>query len=151
MPQVRRAEYENTREIGMSFFGPGISQLRKRVQIQCLIGILVALSWTVIEVSPWAFAGSAIASDQQSESRVGYDADGLLRISETFFELSAATGGDFYFWAPDEFASSNFTAGFWNRPTVSGLPIRPMAKRSDRAGLRRRTPSHNSQARRGKH
>ena len=30
----------------------------------------------------------------------------LLRINRDAYELSAATGGDFYFWAPGEFASS---------------------------------------------
>ena len=29
---------------------------------------------------------------------------GLLRVEPSYFELSAQTGGDFYFWAPGEFA-----------------------------------------------
>jgi hypothetical protein len=35
-----------------------------------------------------------------------YDQAGRLRINRDFFELSANTGGDFYFWAPGEFAAS---------------------------------------------
>ncbi len=33
--------------------------------------------------------------------------EGLLAINRDYFELSAATGGEFYFWAPGEFASAN--------------------------------------------
>ena len=35
------------------------------------------------------------------------NAQGLVQVDPTFYELSAATGGDFYFWAPGEFASAN--------------------------------------------
>lgn len=35
------------------------------------------------------------------------DASGLLKISREFHETAAKTGGDFYFWAPGEFASSS--------------------------------------------
>jgi hypothetical protein len=35
-----------------------------------------------------------------------YDKNGLLRINKDYFELSTNTGGDFYFWAPGEFAAS---------------------------------------------
>lgn len=35
---------------------------------------------------------------------------GPLRIDEMAFEMSASTGGDFYFWAPGEFASSPILA-----------------------------------------
>jgi hypothetical protein len=34
-------------------------------------------------------------------------AGGLLKIDATFYEMASATGGDFYFWAPGEFAGSN--------------------------------------------
>lgn len=36
----------------------------------------------------------------------GYDRRGLLQINADYFDLAAATGGDFYFWAPGEFAAS---------------------------------------------
>jgi hypothetical protein len=32
---------------------------------------------------------------------------GLLAVNRDFYEMAAATGGDFYFWAPQEFATSN--------------------------------------------
>src|SRR5213592_1713205 len=32
---------------------------------------------------------------------------GLLKIDPIYFDLAANTGGDFYFWAPGEFASSH--------------------------------------------
>ncbi len=38
--------------------------------------------------------------------QASYDQSGRLRINRDFFELSANTGGDFYFWAPGEFAAS---------------------------------------------
>lgn len=33
-------------------------------------------------------------------------AGGLLRINDDFYEMAAATGGDFYFWAPGEFSGA---------------------------------------------
>lgn len=35
-----------------------------------------------------------------------YDTQGLLKINSDYYELSASSGGDFYFWAPGEFAAS---------------------------------------------
>jgi hypothetical protein len=35
-----------------------------------------------------------------------YDKNGLVRINRNYFELSASSGGDFYFWAPGEFSAS---------------------------------------------
>ncbi len=46
----------------------------------------------------------------------GYDRNGLLPINADFFALAAATGGDFYFWAPGEFATA---AGLLNVPVAS--------------------------------
>lgn len=37
------------------------------------------------------------------------DRDGLLPVSETYFGLAAASGGDFYFWAPGEFATASLS------------------------------------------
>lgn len=33
------------------------------------------------------------------------DAQGLLKVNRLYYDLSASTGGDFYFWAPGEFAA----------------------------------------------
>jgi len=46
----------------------------------------------------------------------GYDNHGLLRINADYFDLAAATGGDFYFWAPGEFAAA---AGLLSVPIAS--------------------------------
>ena len=46
----------------------------------------------------------------------GYDQSDLLRINIDYFNLAAATGGDFYYWAPGEFAAS---AGILNVPVAS--------------------------------
>lgn len=50
-------------------------------------------------------AGSVVG-DQQSPHPANYDQRAKLPINLDFYELSAATGGDFYFWAPGEFASA---------------------------------------------
>jgi hypothetical protein len=44
---------------------------------------------------------------------------GLLNINKDYFDMAAATGGDFYFWAPGEFAEA---AGYLNVP-ISSEPI----------------------------
>lgn len=36
-----------------------------------------------------------------------HDARGMLPVNADYFALAAGTGGDFYFWAPGEFANSN--------------------------------------------
>jgi len=46
----------------------------------------------------------------------GYDRNGLLKINADFFNLAKASGGDFYFWAPGEFAAS---AGLLRIPVAS--------------------------------
>lgn len=46
----------------------------------------------------------------------GYDRNGLLKINAEYFNLAAASGGDFYFWAPGEFAAS---AGLFSLPVAS--------------------------------
>lgn len=46
----------------------------------------------------------------------GYDRNGLLKINADFFNLAKASGGDFYFWAPGEFAAS---AGLLSIPVAS--------------------------------
>ena len=43
--------------------------------------------------------------DPQQPRSPQKDARGLLRINEQFYDMSAATGGDFYFWAAGEFAA----------------------------------------------
>ena len=45
----------------------------------------------------------------ESPRKSSYDQAGRLQINRDFFELSAASGGDFYFWAPGEFAASAAT------------------------------------------
>lgn len=46
----------------------------------------------------------------------GYDRNGLLQVNTAFFSLAAASGGDFYFWAPGEFATA---AGLLKVPIAS--------------------------------
>jgi hypothetical protein len=43
---------------------------------------------------------------------------GLLQINRTFFDLAANTGGDFYLWAPGEFASAHLQVPLPGVPVV---------------------------------
>jgi hypothetical protein len=52
------------------------------------------------------FAGEGYNVPPRTSS---YDQPGRLRINRDYYELSAATGGDFYFWAPGEFSASAAT------------------------------------------
>lgn len=53
-----------------------------------------------------AFSLAAQQSDQtHHEPRMS--AEGLLKVDTQFYDLSASTGGDFYFWAPGEFATAS--------------------------------------------
>ena len=46
------------------------------------------------------------------------DAGGLLHVEPTYFDLSAQTGGDFYFWAPGEFVRSNLHIQLHGEPVL---------------------------------
>lgn len=47
----------------------------------------------------------AAGEDPQRPREPGKDARGLLKVNREYYGLAAATGGDFYFWAPGEFAA----------------------------------------------
>jgi|SRR6185436_12440704 len=51
-------------------------------------------------------AATAIAQEDQTPRPPTKDNRGLLKINREFYDLAASTGGDFYFWAPGEFAAS---------------------------------------------
>ena len=52
-----------------------------------------------------AFAAGATHVDPGQRSQpLHVDRGGLLQVEPAYFNLSAQTGGDFYFWAPGEFA-----------------------------------------------
>jgi len=46
------------------------------------------------------------------------DARGLLKVDPIYFDLAANTGGDIYFWAPGEFASSHLQVPLPQEPVV---------------------------------
>src|SRR5712692_1131118 len=59
---------------------------------------LVALSLLVVPL---------LAAQQDQLPRTPKKDDrGLLQINRQYFDLAANTGGDFYFWAPGEFAAA---------------------------------------------
>ncbi|HEY8130842.1 MAG TPA: hypothetical protein VII12_03045 [Thermoanaerobaculia bacterium] len=47
-----------------------------------------------------------LMQQDQIPRRPKKDDRGLLKIDPVYFDLAASTGGDFYFWAPGEFATS---------------------------------------------
>ncbi len=51
--------------------------------------------------------GLGQGQDQDPPSRRPVRAQDLLPIDISFFDLAAATGGDFYFWSPGEFAAAD--------------------------------------------
>ena len=51
-------------------------------------------------------AAVAAGQEDQTPRPTTKDSRGLLKINRDFYELAASTGGDFYFWAPGEFAAS---------------------------------------------
>jgi len=68
----------------------------------------------LIHLTTTAFLISGLANDpvladgrhNEPPPRSSNDSDGCLQINRDFFNLSAETGGDFYFWGPGEFAAS---------------------------------------------
>ncbi len=64
--------------------------------------------WRVLSFAFFFLIGVLPVGAQQRQRTAGpsYDDQGLLRINMDAYALSAGTGGDFYFWAPGEFAGS---------------------------------------------
>jgi hypothetical protein len=48
-----------------------------------------------------------LLADDQTPRPAVKNKSGLLQINRDYYDLAAATGGDFYFWAAGEFAASN--------------------------------------------
>jgi hypothetical protein len=64
--------------------------------VKPLIAVLVGVALST---------ASARALDPGQRSQpLRIERGGLLQVDPTFFEMAAQTGGDFYFWAPGEFA-----------------------------------------------
>lgn len=58
-------------------------------------------------IAAFSFAPIASADDPGQRPRPApSDRYGLLAINDQYYDLSANTGGDFYFWAPGEFANA---------------------------------------------
>jgi hypothetical protein len=62
--------------------------------------IVLALSMAFAALA----AGAVRADPGQRGQPARVDAGGLLRVDPSYFDMAAQTGGDFYFWAPGEFA-----------------------------------------------
>ena len=66
--------------------------------MQAMMRIAVALMfWCAI----------AAAQEDQTPRPPKKDTRGLLQVNRDYYDLAAATGGDFYFWAAGEFATAN--------------------------------------------
>jgi hypothetical protein len=82
-----------------------------------LIKFFLILSVSALILCWWG-GGQLSAREGYNEPprQLSYDQAGRLKINRDYFELSANTGGDFYFWAPGEFAAS---AGILQVPVTS--------------------------------
>ncbi len=63
-------------------------------------------------------AATAFAQQDQKPRGPAKDSRGLLTVNQEMFEIAAATGGDFYFWAPGEFATSNLHVPIHHRDVI---------------------------------
>ena len=63
-----------------------------------------------------AVAASADSGQRSPPARPG--PGGLLRVEPLYFDMAARTGGDFYFWAPGEFAGSGLQIPLHNEPVL---------------------------------
>ena len=61
---------------------------------------------------------AAYADPGQRSKPVRTDAGGLLRVEPLYFDMAARTGGDFYFWAPGEFAGSGLQIPLHDDPVL---------------------------------
>ena len=69
--------------------------------------MLGGMSKRVLALLLLALSTKAAGLDPGQRSQpVRIDRGGLLHVEPTYFELASQTGGDFYFWAPGEFASA---------------------------------------------
>ena len=73
--------------------------------------LLVSLATLLCTVSATADPGQR---SQPARSAPG----GLLRVDPSFFQTAAQTGGDFYFWAPGEFAGSGLQIPLHDEPVL---------------------------------
>jgi hypothetical protein len=78
-------------------------------------GMAIRISAVILALS---MTGVAAADYGQRPQPVRTDAGGLLHIDPTYFELAAQTGGDFYFWAPGEFARSGLQIPLHDEPVL---------------------------------
>ena len=69
-----------------------------------------------LALSLLAFAALADPGQRSQPPRTG--AGGLLQVEPTYFDMAARTGGDFYFWAPGEFASSGLRLPLHDDPVL---------------------------------
>ncbi len=65
----------------------------------------------------WAMAATPAAAKNRALPP-SYDASGLLKINLDYYELAAATGGDFYFWGPGEFSASGIQIPLEQEPIL---------------------------------
>lgn len=94
--------------------------MRTALHIVNLVVLLLALSH--------APASADRAGWNEPGQEPGHNNSGLLKINTDYFDMAAATGGDFYFWALGEFADA---AGLLDIPVSSGPILLVYADGSD--------------------
>ncbi len=83
--------------------------MRVRMKLRIVAWCLCFLVWAI-------HADRAAARNRAAPP--SYDAQGLLKINKDYYELAAATGGDFYFWAPGEFSTSGVQLPLEDEPIL---------------------------------
>lgn len=63
-------------------------------------------------------AGTAFADPGERSQPARVDRGGLLQVEPSYFNLAAQTGGDFYFWAPGEFARAGLQLPIHDEPVL---------------------------------
>lgn len=62
--------------------------------------------------------GATHVDPGQRSQPLRVDRGGLLQVEPTYFNLAAQTGGDFYFWAPGEFARAGLQLPIHDEPVL---------------------------------
>lgn len=73
------------------------------------------LALAILSAAP---AAAAAADSGQRKQPARTAPGGLLRVDPLYFDMAARTGGDFYFWAPGEFAGAGLKLPLHDEPVM---------------------------------
>jgi hypothetical protein len=76
-----------------------------------------ALAWCLLCAATFSAVAQPADPGQRSQP-VRTDAGGLLHVEPLYFDMASKTGGDFYFWAPGEFANAGLQIPLQDEPVL---------------------------------